>query len=668
MRHRPALSRLCALIAMVACLVLAVAVDASDLASTRSGRTIVNNLSISVLLPLALLLLPRGVPFRVSRGLLARSVAVAAALVACLVALGTAQQLLSRLDGPALMLPLALGVLSALIVSAAAQSATEEIVFRVLLPVLVIRSLGARPGARAFALILSNLLFAAWHWPDTLLGFADHLLFGLLMSAVLMRSGALGPPIGLHAVNNLVAVLVVLPSTDAVWGAAAAWLLLKYAALFAAVRVLLPRPSAPAGTVPPQPASAAPGTPASRSAAVDVLRGAALLLIMIENVLLYLPQETVGGPASVADRAVRAAVALVVEFRGLPLFALLLGFSTAAMLRAAGPTGDRRVMQRRSAVFVMVGAVHGVFVFSGDILAVYGVLLLGLTAVLRLRRLQLDIATAVLALAFLAQTLLLPLALTGTAPVEEASTSLLASDWATAAALRPMEWLAYFIASPVLGSGLLFAMVVGGRTAPLLLEQSASYASTQLRRVGLVLGTLSVVACLPHALILGDRWGDPSRVYADPRPLVWAQIGGLLGALSLWALLLHASQSMRGDQARRGLRRRATALVHRVGQRSLSLYLAHSVILLLLLPPYALDAARRLPLALHVPLTALMWCAAAVLSNARGGDRRGYAEQLVRDLSRPRLAPPDEGAAARLVLAIPEAQAPLAVKPSVPAP
>lgn len=82
----------------------------------------------------------------------------------------------------------------------------------------------------------------------------------------------------------------------------------------------------------------------TRAVAPDVARGLALCFIAIANVMLY------------------------------PLFALLLGYGVARSgARDSGVAGTPR-LRRRGLGLVLFGAVHGVLLFSGDILGLYGIL------------------------------------------------------------------------------------------------------------------------------------------------------------------------------------------------------------------------------------------------------------------------------------------------------
>ena len=103
-----------------------------------------------------------------------------------------------------------------------------------------------------------------------------------------------------------------------------------------------------------------------RIAGIDFLRGIALLLIVTENALLFI------GPAmrDATDQAVRGVYAVLFEYRGINLFSILLGYSLFSLLR-----DKKQDVALRNIAFIALGTVHGLFVLSADIMALYGLVL-----------------------------------------------------------------------------------------------------------------------------------------------------------------------------------------------------------------------------------------------------------------------------------------------------
>ncbi|MFH9331343.1 hypothetical protein ACH4KU_20430 [Streptomyces althioticus] len=78
------------------------------------------------------------------------------------------------------------------------------------------------------------------------------------------------------------------------------------------------------------------------------------------------------------DSAATWLIATFVDGRAFPMFGLLFGYGVAHMARRrsdAAPRSVRRLLWRRSLALVVIGSLHGLLLYAGDILAAYGVLL-----------------------------------------------------------------------------------------------------------------------------------------------------------------------------------------------------------------------------------------------------------------------------------------------------
>ncbi|WUR61115.1 DUF418 domain-containing protein [Micromonospora chokoriensis] len=133
-----------------------------------------------------------------------------------------------------------------------------------------------------------------------------------------------------------------------------------------------------------------PGT-GSRIADVDALRAVALLLILIVNVAFFSSGYSfhlVPDPAydSWGDQAVRWLVELLFAMKAYLLFSFLFGYSFTLQLDSAARRGvdfAPRFRRRLAGLFVL-GILHAVLLFQGDILATYallGLVLLGMRRV-----------------------------------------------------------------------------------------------------------------------------------------------------------------------------------------------------------------------------------------------------------------------------------------------
>lgn len=136
--------------------------------------------------------------------------------------------------------------------------------------------------------------------------------------------------------------------------------------------------------------TAAPTPLTGRALAPDLARGALLLFIVIANSSWYLWDESTrllsGWPvdASLADRIVQTVALIAIDGRSYPMFAALFGYGIWQLYArqvAAGtsPADARRLLQRRHAWMLVFGAVHAALLWAGDIIGAYG--LVGLVIV-----------------------------------------------------------------------------------------------------------------------------------------------------------------------------------------------------------------------------------------------------------------------------------------------
>ncbi|MEM9702266.1 MAG: DUF418 domain-containing protein [Planctomycetota bacterium] len=144
-----------------------------------------------------------------------------------------------------------------------------------------------------------------------------------------------------------------------------------------------PEPAAPdsAETLAAAPA-AGPLTLRERVGALDAVRGFALLGICIVNLPQFGRPVMEEPPLAGADQVVMAGVSALAISRLFPLFACLYGYGIAVQVRRADERPDRGALgprfARRSVGLFVLGALHAVFLFFGDILAFYALLALPL--------------------------------------------------------------------------------------------------------------------------------------------------------------------------------------------------------------------------------------------------------------------------------------------------
>ncbi|MDR7276214.1 DUF418 domain-containing protein [Catenuloplanes atrovinosus] len=118
----------------------------------------------------------------------------------------------------------------------------------------------------------------------------------------------------------------------------------------------------------------------ARIADVDALRGAALGLILLVNIAFFAsgyPFHLVHDPAhGTLDRLVSGAVELLFAMKAYLLFAFLFGYSFTLQLDSAARRGTdfRAAFLRRLAGLFVLGALHAVLLFQGDILTTYALM------------------------------------------------------------------------------------------------------------------------------------------------------------------------------------------------------------------------------------------------------------------------------------------------------
>lgn len=115
----------------------------------------------------------------------------------------------------------------------------------------------------------------------------------------------------------------------------------------------------------------------------DLARGIMLLLIVLANSTFYLygrPSSPAGAhPAdgSTLDRVVQAVLITTVDLRVYPMFAFLFGYGLVLIYRSRRNRGldepaARRQVQRRNLLLLAFGAVHALLLWGGDVLGAYG--------------------------------------------------------------------------------------------------------------------------------------------------------------------------------------------------------------------------------------------------------------------------------------------------------
>ncbi|MBW0091862.1 DUF418 domain-containing protein [Pseudonocardia sp. KRD-184] len=376
-------------------------------------------------------------------------------------------------------------------------------------------------------------------------------------------------------------------------------------------------------------------TPTSaRALAPDLARGAMLLLIALANVHLWTyghPLGPRGYPRDLpgADQVVALVQMVLVDGRAYPMFGLLLGYGTGqlARRRAAGgeaPDATVSLVRRRGAWMLVIGLVHGVLLWSGDIVGAYGllgVLLAGLLvrgserALLRVA----VVGTVLTGLFYAGSGFTLP------GDPQAFLFSMSVADPGAALVSRATEWLT--IGLLLQAFGVFGAVALGAWAARRGFLDDPARHRPLLRRTAVVGVALAVVGGLPLALMAAQLWTSP--------PLAAVAVAGTLHTLGGYAggVGYAAAFGLLAVRAGSGGGRFVRAL-RSCGQRSLSCYLAQSVAFAALLPAWTLGLGGKAHLWQTALLGAGVWLVVLVVAaaTARAG-HRGPAEVLLRRLT-----------------------------------
>lgn len=381
-----------------------------------------------------------------------------------------------------------------------------------------------------------------------------------------------------------------------------------------------------------------------------------LLCIVLSNTAFHLwaarrgPSGWQPVDGSWLDHAVQFTMIMVLDLRIYPLFAFLFGYGMMQLyLRqtAAGTDGREtaKVLRRRSLWLIVIGLAHATLLMAGDILGFYGVLslVLGLAFLRRSERaltwwVWIGVALMALVTAGPVINALIQgeLGTLGDADAE-AGFKAYASDeenWLTAAGTRLQTGLFItFAAAPLtLVAGGYIIFLLGFWAARRRILEEPGRHRRLLRRtavIGIAAGWLGALpAALAHLGVLDvpDDMQSESGALTALRDITGNAAG--LGYVAAVALFAHWWTT-------RGPRRGATAVtaVASVGKRSLSCYLAHSLLFAPVLAAWGLGLGAHLGSTTMALFAFAVWLVtvAGAYALERAG-RRGPAEAVLRRL------------------------------------
>ncbi|MGN9839704.1 DUF418 domain-containing protein [Nonomuraea sp. H19] len=392
---------------------------------------------------------------------------------------------------------------------------------------------------------------------------------------------------------------------------------------------------------------AAPGT---RVLAPDLARGGMLLLIAVANTPWYLwgrdlRPSTIHPPGgSALDRIVQVLSIITVDFRVYPMFAFLFGYGMVQALtrrQAAGRSLPAALAQlrRRNLWLLMFGFVHAALLWQGDILGAYG--LTGvLLARLFLRRGDRTLLTwAMIGTGLLTLATLIGIAgayLAAIAPEPPETVGYLGLGTAASGQGDPLAavldrlafWPVVTVGQGLLALTLPVAIVLGFWAARQRILERPQDHLPLLRRVAAVGVPIGWLGGLPHAMaVMGWLPIPEESMFVFEVTQLTTGLPAGLGYAAAFGLLGHRLSSRRPGPVVRG--------VTAVGQRSLSAYLAQSVLCAPVLAAWGFGLGAHLHSAAIAGYAVAVWL--ITLAAARVLERRrhpGPAETALRRLSR----------------------------------
>ncbi|MEV6754917.1 DUF418 domain-containing protein [Streptomyces sp. NPDC051214] len=374
----------------------------------------------------------------------------------------------------------------------------------------------------------------------------------------------------------------------------------------------------------PRPAAVPPG---ERALAPDLARGLMLLFIVLSNTAFHLTAAR-HGPSGWqpvdggwADHAVQFSMITALDLRVYPLFAFLFGYGMMQLFlrqKAAG-TSERdavRLLRRRSLCLVVIGLLHATLLMGGDIVGFYGLISLVL-GWLFLRRgdraLTWWIWVAAAQYVLLAAQPVVEAALSGElgslgdAGAEPGAEAYGAGEanWLTAAGTRFSTGLfVTFAAAPLslVGGAYLIFLLGFWAARKRVLEEPARHLPL-LRRTAVIGIAVGWLGALPSALAHVGVITVPDDAQSESGALtVLRDVTGNAAGLGYVAVvaLFVAWWTRRGS--RRAGRKAGAAVVastavtavSAVGKRSLSCYLAHSLLFAPVLAAWGLGLGEHL--------------------------------------------------------------------------
>lgn len=394
-----------------------------------------------------------------------------------------------------------------------------------------------------------------------------------------------------------------------------------------------------------------------RLLAPDFARGAMLLLILLSNTAFFLyagdytRSDEFPDPTGPADNAVQFLMSVLLDVRVYPLFAFLVGYGIVQVFTRRQEAGLSEAeaaaqVRRRNLWLLVIGFVHALLLLASEVLAAYGLIGLALCALFlrageRRMRVWAIAGVSVLAVAlaaavalFVAAHALDPAVTSGVpAATEEGNRSTLSGsgeeNYLVSAVFRLSTWGVLLLINAfgvVLPTAMLLGMWAARRR---MIEEPARHLRL-LRTVAVGGFTIGLLGALPGSLMLVGAWNPPpfdGLTSTAATAASWTT--GLAGGLGYVAIFVLAAERL----TRAGRVPGPVGAVSALGKRSLSGYLAHSVMMVPVLSAWGLGLGAHLTSATMALFAFGLWLAtvlAAALMERRG--LRGPCEVALRRL------------------------------------
>lgn len=390
---------------------------------------------------------------------------------------------------------------------------------------------------------------------------------------------------------------------------------------------------------------------AERALAPDLARGFMLLFIALANTVWYLWAAPSTGttmhpePEGALDGVAQFFTVMAVDMRSYPMFAFLFGYGMVQLARrqeAAGASARsvNALLRRRNLWLLVFGFFHALLLWMGDILGAYGLaglvlgwlffrrkdvtllvwggVLTGLMAVLA--------AFSLLALPFVSDS---DTGAPGGFDLSQAAANIGDPSIVSAALLRVMTWPLVTVGQGLLGLAVPTAILLGFWAARRgFLEEPGRHLKA-LRWTAAVGITVGWLGGLPMALAQTGIWDLNSaqgQMLTMPHMLTGVFCG--VGYVALIALIAHRLQE------RGRTRGPVVTALSATGKRSLSAYLAQSVLCAPILAAWGLGLAEYMTSWTMFVYAIAVWLVtvAGAYALERSG-RRGPAEVLLRRLA-----------------------------------